>query len=338
MISQDAAIRVLARAAASGRRDIVLDAGSDDVGVLRVGTVQIAVSSDYTNFQPIGAELGVSSLRDRGYLLIIHNVSDLLGSGAKPLAAVVALGLPDSYGRRELLELGSGIREAADHCGVAVIGGDTKAAPMLSLCATVFGSVGSGRVWRRDAAKAGDTVFLSGAIGGVSAALIAKGLKLTPRTQRLGWQALSRPKPPIALASRLRRLKTRIAAIDISDGLGKDLHTLLDASGMGVQIDSREIPVPPLVRAVSRATGLDPLRFIFGLGGDAQFVFTAPANAVRHIVKAGGVAIGTVSKAPRRILLTNKGSVALPSFGHLDFTGETAVQRFRRVSGEAFPS
>src|SRR2546426_11834817 len=94
MVTQARAVEILTQAFRSDREDVEIGAGLDDVAVVRLGYDRIAVSVDFTNFSPLGASLGCSTLVDRGFLLIIHNVSDLIASGARPLMAVVALGFP----------------------------------------------------------------------------------------------------------------------------------------------------------------------------------------------------------------------------------------------------
>lgn len=328
MFTQAEAIQILTTILHSDHPEVEVGTGLDDVGVLKVHAGRLAVSVDYTNFRPLGSELGASSLLDKGYLLIVHNVSDLIASGAKPLAAVVALGLPTSLNKDDIQSLGEGIRLAADECELTVIGGDTKEAPCLALNATVFGYIGPEGHWARGAARAGDLIFVTGNIGGVSAAVLA--LSKDPAGYGMAEECrevLRRPRLPLSLAGYLRNFKARIAAIDLSDGLGIDAHHLADASSVGLEINGANIPLHPLVSQVANILGIDPLRLAFGFGGDGQFIFTIDSQYEAAVLNAGAIKIGRILDSRERTLLTSTGQVNLPTFGHEDFTGIGSIDR-----------
>jgi len=332
VVTQAEAIQILTSILRSERADVDVGAGLDDVGVIKFAGGRLAVTVDFTNFRPLGAELGVSSLRDRGYLLITHNVSDLIASGVIPIAAVVALGLPAPLEKDEIRALADGIRMAADECGVAVIGGDTKEAPCLVLNATLFGRVGVGGHWARTGARPGDLLFLSGNIGGVSAAALALSKGADDYDIRdESKSVLTRPQLPLVLATKLRDAGIRVAAIDISDGLGMDAHHLADASDVGLEIYSETIPLHPLVHKVAALRNLEPGRLAFGFGGDGQFLFAVEPEHEALAVTAGGTKIGRVLASGRRKLITVNGESALPGFGHEDFTGEPSIERLLRA-------
>jgi thiamine monophosphate kinase len=149
-------------------------------------------------------------------------------------------------------------------------------------------------------------------------------------------QILKRPKLPLDLASQLRNISTRIAAIDISDGLGIDLHHLADASNVGLEIYGADIPLHPIVYQIANTLGIDPLRFAFGFGGDGQFLFTIDPQYEDAAIKAGAIKIGEITASRERKLLTSGGAFDLPNFGHEDFTGEKSKDRLLRTLKEPF--
>lgn len=216
MLSQIDAIRILTSILAFEDSRVEVGAGLDDVAVIKFGNSQLAVTTDYLNFSPLGRQYHVISLRDCGYILVMQNVSDLLASGATPVAGVVALGLPRSLGKTDIREIGEGIRLAADECAISIVGGDTKEAPHLTLNATLFGELGSSGLWARSGARVGDSLFVSGEIGGVSAAVLAlsKG-DLGEAINNDSARALARPVLPLALTKELRLAGIRVGAIDI---------------------------------------------------------------------------------------------------------------------------
>src|SRR5438309_3024812 len=95
------------------------------------------------------------------------NLSDIAAMAGRPVAAVVSVGLPRTGGRALAEELYLGLREVADAFGTALVGGDTNSwdGP-LTISVTLFGeATGRGPV-RRDGAKAGDWLFVTGPLGG----------------------------------------------------------------------------------------------------------------------------------------------------------------------------
>ena len=107
--------------------------------MVKLGGERIALSVDFTNFTRLSSLVGSATLVDRGYLLVIHNVSDLIASGAVPLFALVAVGIPGSMGDTEIEALATGIREAANECGIVVVGGDTERIQGVSAECYCFG-------------------------------------------------------------------------------------------------------------------------------------------------------------------------------------------------------
>jgi thiamine-monophosphate kinase len=172
---------------------------------------------------------------------------------------------------------------------VALVGGDTTRGP-LSVCVTVHGFVEPGAALRRDGARAGDDLWVSGTLGDAAGALaqwragqaVDAGLRLR----------LDRPTPRVALGRALRGIAT--ACIDVSDGLLADLGHVCTASGVGARIDVDALPVSELLQAcfspqrrrILQATG----------GDDYELCFTAPADAREAVLQASAAVGVTVCR------------------------------------------
>src|SRR5690606_4004029 len=166
---------------------------------------------------------------------------------------------------------------------VALVGGDTTRGP-LSIAVTVHGFVDPGRALRRDGARVGDAVWVSGTLGGAAAALAQ-------------WQAggpcdaglrerLDRPRPRVALGRALSGVAT--ACIDLSDGLLADLGHVCAASGVGVVLDVDALPGADRLRPWF---GADAVRTLQLAGGDDyELCFTVPAGRDPMARAAAGAA------------------------------------------------
>src|SRR5438132_337939 len=165
--------------------------------------------------------LDLISWRDLGWRTAAVNLSDLAASGAEPLGLIVTLGAPGETQVAHVLELYEGIAET----GVPVVGGDTTAADRLVLSATALGR--SQRVPGRAGARPGDTLVVTGPLGGAGAAFL---------NQRL-------LRPPLRLEEG-RELATHAhAMIDVSDGLGVDAGHVARRSGCRLEIQLERVPL-----------------------------------------------------------------------------------------------
>ena len=222
-----------------------------------------------------------------GHKALAVNLSDLAAMGAKPMAFTLALSLP-SADENWLAGFARGLFALADAEGIRLIGGDTTRGP-LNLCITVMGSVPVDEALRRDAAKNGDDLWVSGTLGDARLALeVLQGkLTLTPALLSLAEERLHRPTPRCALGMALRGIAH--AAIDVSDGLLGDLGHLLARSQLGAEIDAASLPAGPAVaqQAAERQTD-----YMLNGGDDYELCFTAPPEQ-RDAVLSAAASVNT---------------------------------------------
>jgi thiamine-monophosphate kinase len=193
-----------------------------------------------------------------GRKVVNRNLSDLAAMGAVPDWLLLSLVLPRGYPERRLWALLAGVRAAARAGKCTVIGGDV-AAGRGPLVATVT-AVGhpAGRILRRDAARPGDRLHLTGPIGGSS---LGSHLTFRPHLREGIW-----------LAQRARGVH---AAIDVSDGLLLDLHTMLVASGgPGAELDANAIPLTTAALRRVHSDRAGALSSALGEGEDHVLLFT----------------------------------------------------------------
>jgi thiamine-monophosphate kinase len=231
-----------------------------------------------------------------GHKALAVNLSDLAAMGAQPLGFTLAFALPKP--REDWLEaFSAGMFELADRYGCELIGGDTTAGP-LNLCLTVFGSVQRDAALRRDAAQAGDDIWVSGTPGDARAGLgLMRGEWQTSEPDAEHFRrALEYPEPRVALGLALRGVAR--AALDVSDGLAGDLRHILERSHLCATIDVDALPLSPALARLPREL---QLQCALAGGDDYELCFTAAPEqrmAVESAAQHAGVRatrIGTMS-------------------------------------------
>ncbi len=230
-----------------------------------------------------------------GARLVAVCLSDLAASGAVPAYGFLTVAVPESYDVRRLL---SGVLSACSRHGLTLAGGDTATTTgPVSLSLTVLGRrAPRGRWLTRDCARAGDSIWVGGALGAsaVGRHLLAAGAHLQGRSVHLparfhlpkALQADGRravrthlePTPQLELGATLAR-RQRVAALDLSDGLAIDLHRLCAASGVGAELVAHDLPVAPGVDRWSSALGLRSDRLVLAGGEDYVLLFTLPRGS-----------------------------------------------------------
>ena len=198
-----------------------------------------------------------------GYRSFMVSVSDLAAMGAEPSYAMVALILPDYPEIEWIKRLSEGFKEAADICEMPIVGGNLTYGKQFSISVSVHGWVPSGLALQRTGSKVGDMIYVSGRLGGAAAALEQCDLageraegKLEPLAS-----AFFKPKSRLDIGISLRGVAN--SAIDISDGLLKDLYSISVCSGVGMEIDSASVPVARGARLEQALYGGDDYELCF---------------------------------------------------------------------------
>jgi thiamine-monophosphate kinase len=176
----------------------------------------------------------------------------------------------------------------ADAYAIELIGGDTTRGPR-TITITALGTLPAGYALRRDAAQAGDDVWLSGSPGDAALGLAhLKGrVALAPDAAARCVERLEAPVPRVALGQRLRGIAA--AAIDVSDGLLADLGHVLERSKVAAEVDFEALPRSADLRACADRTLADEC--LLAGGDDYELVFTAGTDK-RAAVEAAGRAAG----------------------------------------------
>ncbi len=286
----DLIARMRGRLAPRGDRVVVWS--GDDAAAVRPGG-GVSVTSTDAFVEGVHFRLVTTSLRDLGHKCLAASLSDLAAMGACGGEAYIALGLPGHLGEHEVLELADGAESLAASCGVTICGGDLTRADELFVVVTVVGYVeDEQRLARRDGARAGDMLGVTGALGGSGAGLLLLGRGHRGGDIAIGAHLLERHLRPRPLLDAGRALAGAgvHAMIDVSDGVASDVARICERSNVAAEVRLPELPIEEGVTDVAHDHGLDPLDFAATAGEDYELLFTAPATARDEIERAAASA------------------------------------------------
>ncbi len=308
--NERALIAHIAKLLAKPGNNVIVGAGEDDCAVLDTGgddyllvtTDMLHQKTDFP-FQMSGWQIG--------WMSVAVNLSDLASKGAKPLGVLMAMGIPPDAELCFVEEIIKGMDDCAGRYGTQIIGGDTDSHDELTMAGTALGLVRKELLIRRNGAKEGDFVCVTGHLGTAGAALLA--LKTPYSTPYLNTgirgtnkksvneeilKALFEPVPRINEGMALAQSRAVTSMMDISDGLALSLHDLSKASGAGFKIYENMLPVLSGVKSLLK--GEELLEAVVYTGGDFELLFTVAPDKVEKAKKAcpltviGGVTGGGV--------------------------------------------
>lgn len=271
---------------------------------LVVTTDTITEGVDFFAFDPSG---------DIARKAVRVNLSDLAAKGATPAHYLLNLSLPHTITPDWLAGFAAGLAQDQREFGISLLGGDTGATDgPLSIAVTAFGFVPQGKMIRRDGAKVGDAVYVTGTIGdsGGGLAIFKREKHSLSDADRDALIARYRvPQPPAAFAENLRAIAH--ASVDVSDGLIADLGHIASASDVRIVVEGEAVPLSAPLRALWHDNAL--LRAV-AAGDDYHVAFTAPPGLNGPFTQ-----IGRVEKGEGVSLTVNGKDVALSKAGYRHF-------------------
>jgi len=291
-----------------------------------------------------------------GHRALAVNLSDLAAMGAAPRLALLSLALPPALPLADFDAIIAGVTSLAAQHRLHVAGGNLTRSPgplMIDIAAS--GSVKPRQALRRNGARPGDDVYVSGTIGAAAAGLLMLAEKVST-TEKLSTtedtgdteehfvqkttasSASSvvessaarcvarylRPEPRVRLGLMLARNRAASACMDLSDGLSDAVYQVAEASGVGARIDADALPIDAAAHAWFASRG-DPIADAITGGDDYELLFTVRprtrsrlAAAMRH----GGVSltrIGVCTEDRAVVLRRDARDVPLPRGGYRHF-------------------
>ncbi|MCW4025152.1 MAG: thiamine-phosphate kinase [Candidatus Bathyarchaeota archaeon] len=278
----------------------------DDVSAVDFGC-ELAVLKTDMLVRATDIPVGMNAYQT-GRKAVVMNVSDFAAKGAKPVAVLVALGLPAKTSQEEIVQIAMGLNDGAQEYGAYVVGGDTCQTDDLTISISLFGSAEKNKLMLRSGAKAEDILAVTGFFGNTTA-----GLKLLSEkcvvTERLHKPLLDSVFMPVARLKEgfaLSESNAISACMDSSDGLAISLHQLSEMSNVGFRIE--HLPVSVDASEFAQLNGLDVADLALYGGEEYELVLTVKPEMwmqAESAVKSVGGRLLPIGKATadKQILL-----------------------------------
>jgi thiamine-monophosphate kinase len=230
------------------------------------------------------------------------NLSDLAAKGSAPAGFLLTLALRKAD-EAWLSAFARALGEDAATFACPLLGGDTVSTPgPVMISVTAFGRVPQGQMVKREGARPGDRIAVTGTIGDAALGLdvLRGGRAASVLVARSDADFLVDryrvPQPRLAIAAALRGAAT--AAMDVSDGLAGDLAKLCAVSGVSATIELAKVPLSAAARAVITA-GAATIETLISGGDDYEVLCTVPDQAWSAFARdaaAAGVAVTEIGR------------------------------------------
>lgn len=300
--------------------DALGDAAGDlgnDSGEIPTGEGTLLASTDAC-VEHIHFQRDWLSAEEIGWRSAAAALSDLSAQGAAPVAILTALALPATTPESEISGVMRGVGAVARAAGAKVVGGDLVRARDWMVTVTVLGW--ALRPVLRSGASPGDTLWVTGTLGGARAALDAwLDGRVPPAGAR---QAFAHP-PLRGDAGRWLAAHGATAMLDLSDGLAADVRHLAAASAVQATLTLERVPVEPDAAAAALSLSTDPTLYATKGGEDYELLAAMPpgfgAAGVREFEQATGhgiTQVGTVERGSGVRLLLRGERIRAAGFDH----------------------
>jgi thiamine-monophosphate kinase len=227
-------------------------------------------------------DLRWATLYDLGHKSLAVNLSDIAAMGGTPAYVILSLGIPGNFDSKQIDEFYRGFNLLAEHCGIALVGGDTNIAKNLIISVCVIGHPPA-RPVRRAGARVNDDIYVTGTLGDSALALKFLQRKSSRSNARAITKLLARHHRPTArlgAGAILAKLNLAAAMIDISDGLLQDLGHICRSSRTGALIWEERLPLSGEYRLLAGKAGTS---FALTGGEDYELLFCARPRHRRRI-------------------------------------------------------
>jgi thiamine-monophosphate kinase len=283
-----------------GVPDGALVAGGDDAAVVAFGGEGLLLTIDEL-VEQVDFDFAYCSGADVGWKAIAVNASDIAAMCGRPLWAIVSLAVPPGTAVNRLDQVVEGMLEAASRWGIGLIGGDLSRAPEVSVTVAMAGRLVAVDPVLRSGAVAGDSLCVTGSLGGAAAGLRLLRAEGAVQDQSVRYPGGQRGETHGAAAELVRRQLRPVARveqsealaplqpssmIDLSDGLAPDLTRLMKASVAGCVVNPDALPLDDGLEAVVGSDRGSAFELAMVGGEDFELLFTIEPGSVDAAISA----------------------------------------------------
>ena len=308
---------------------LVLGIG-DDAAAWRYPESTVVSTTD-TMVENVHFLVGRTPWRELGWKVLASNLSDVGAMGCEPTVALVTLGLRPDLPLNGLIEMYDGMMDVLECTGGALVGGDIVRSQTFFVSVALEGISESGaQVMRRDSARPGDAVAVTGHLGCSAGGLrLILGESASPHldstTRCHLTTAHNRPQPRVAEGIALRKLGVK-CAMDVSDGLTADLAKVCAASNLSTRIEADKVPADAHLK---QAFPTEWLQLALGGGEDYELVFCADDRTMESVISE----LGSIVRVIGRISDNGTGVTVLDADGDEVMVGTSGWDHFSRQHG-----
>jgi thiamine-monophosphate kinase len=283
-IKQELGGQEKAKAALGRHSHLLIGIGDDAAAWQSAGGANLATTDTLVAGVHFSAE-GVA-WADLGWKTLAVNVSDIAAMGGIPEYALVTLALPSDFMVEDVIAFYRGMAALGREYGIVIAGGDLVRAAQAAATVAIWGRASEGPrgepiFLTRDVAHAGEAIAVSGSLGNAAGGLrLLTGGRAASRTVAdYLRRAHLQPRPQVELGRGLVRAGIR-CAIDISDGLARDLRHICEESRLGAVVYVERLPVSDQLRSTFPD---EAVKMAVGGGEDYELLFTGPVELVDRV-------------------------------------------------------
>jgi len=283
-IKQELGGQEKAKAALGRHSRLLVGIGDDAAAWQSTGVANLATTDTLVAGVHFPAE-GVA-WADLGWKTLAVNVSDIVAMGGIPEYALVTLALPSDFPVEDVIAFYRGMAALGREYGVVIAGGDLVRAAQTAATVAIWGRAsvaprGEPIFLTRDAAHAGEAIAVSGSLGNAAGGLrlLTEGRAASRTVADYLRRAHLRPRPQVELGRGLVRAGIR-CAIDISDGLARDLRHICEEARLGAVVYVERLPVSDQLRSTFPD---EAVKMAVGGGEDYELLFTGPVELVDRV-------------------------------------------------------
>lgn len=259
---------------------------SEDVEVFKVGKTKIIVKVDtFVESTDMPPKMKIFDVARKS---IAACVSDFAAKGVKPQYGIISLNLPKTISRSKINEIANGFSYASNEFKIKILGGDTNEGKEIVINVSIFGTVD--KIVKRNGAKIGDAVFVTGPFGYTASGLeILLGKKNGKRTfVNKAIKSVFKPNPKLDFGINNKKYFT--SSMDSSDGLSTTLNEMANQSKCKFIIDN--IPTGNDLLEFAELNKIESDKLVFHGGEEYEFVFTT-SKKDKTIIKKNAVLLKT---------------------------------------------